>query len=279
MADWREASVKAGEDRKILLTGGASGIGAATAKLAVERGHKVVIADIDFAGAQMVAAQIGGGASAVALDIVSSEQWEQVLDETEHRLGSLDVLINNAAIVHTGRAENVTVKDHQQTMDVNFMGPLKGMMAALPRFKRQGRGHFVTVCSMTAFLPFPGIASYAASKHALRAFHHGLALEERETPLKFTIIYPTSTETPMLEQEARSDEVALAFAGPSVTPEFVGAVILDAMEKGSVEVYMPPERARTVRLVGTNPRSLRKWAIAGEETGYQKLKARRAAPK
>jgi short-subunit dehydrogenase len=132
---------------------------------------------------------------------------------------------------------------------------------------------------MTAFLPFPGIASYAASKHALRAFHHGLALEERQTPLRFTIVYPTSTETPMLEQEARSDEVTLAFAGPSVTPEFVGAVILDAMDKNSVEVYMPPERARTVRLVGTNPRSLRKWVMAGEETGYQKLQARRAASK
>jgi NAD(P)-dependent dehydrogenase (short-subunit alcohol dehydrogenase family) len=257
--------VKAGGGRKILLTGGASGIGAATARLAVKRGHKVVIADVNFAGAQMVAAQIGGGASAVALDIASSAQWEQVLDETEHRLGSLDVLINNAAIVHAGRAENVSIKDHQQTMDVNFMGPLKGMMAALPRFKRQGRGHFVTVCSMTAFLPFPGIASYAASKHALRAFHHGLALEERETPLKFTIIYPTSTETPMLE--------------PSVTAEFVGTVILDAMEKNAIEVYMPPERARTVRLVGTNPRSLRKWVTAGEETGSQKLMARRAAPK
>jgi hypothetical protein len=64
-----------------------------------------------------------------------------------------------------------------------------------------------------------------------------------------------------------------------VTPEFVGAAILDAMEKSSIEVYMPPERARTVRLVGTNPRSLRKWVTAGEETGYQKLQARRAASK
>src|ERR1700730_10001667 len=143
---WRigEASVKAGEDRTILLTGGASGIGGAAARLAVERGHKVVIADVNFAGAQMVAAQIGGGASAVALDIVSTEQWEQVLDETEHRLGRVDVLINNAAIVHTCRAENVSIKAHQQTMGVNFMGRMKGMMAALPRFKRQGRGHFVT---------------------------------------------------------------------------------------------------------------------------------------
>jgi NAD(P)-dependent dehydrogenase (short-subunit alcohol dehydrogenase family) len=269
--------VRKEESRTILLTGGASGIGAATARRAVARGHRVVIADINFEGATSVAKSIGPGASAVALDIVSSEQWEQVLDETERRLGRLDVLINNAAVVHTGRSHNVSIEAHQQTMDVNFMGPLKGMMAALPRFKRQGSGHFVTVCSMTAFLPFPGINSYAASKHALRAFHHGLALEERETPLRFTIIYPTSTETPMLEQEASSDEVTLAFAGPSVTAESVGELILEAMEKRTIEVFMPPERARFVRLAGTNPRSLRKLVIAGEETGAQKLKARRAA--
>ena len=168
------------ESRTILLTGGASGIGAATARRAVARGHRVVIADINFEGARSVAKSIGPDASAVALDIVSSEQWEQVLDETERRLGRLDVLINNAAVVHTGRSHNVSIEAHQQTMDVNFMGPLKGMMAALPRFKRQGSGHFVTVCSMTAFLPFPGINSYAASKHALRAFHHGLAHGEND---------------------------------------------------------------------------------------------------
>jgi NAD(P)-dependent dehydrogenase (short-subunit alcohol dehydrogenase family) len=268
--------VKSIKSRNILLTGGASGIGAATARLAVSRGHKVVIADLNLKGAQAVAAQIGEGATALALDIVSHDQWERALDQAETTLGRLDVLINNAAIVRTGRSEHVTLEDHQQTMDVNFMGPLTGMLAVLPRFKRQGSGHFVTVCSMTAFLPFPGLASYAASKHALRAFHHGLALEERDTPLKFTIVYPTSTETPMLEQEARSDDVTLAFAGPSVTAEFVGNVILDAMEKGSIEVYMPPERGRMVRRVGSNPRSLRKLVIAGELTGSQKLKARRA---
>jgi NAD(P)-dependent dehydrogenase (short-subunit alcohol dehydrogenase family) len=265
------------DGRNILLTGGASGIGAATAKLAVARGHRVVIADVNHAGAKAVAREIGSGASAVALDIVSSEQWEHVLDEVQNQLGRLDVLINNAAVVHTGRSQKVPIHAHQQTMDVNFMGPLRGMLAALPRFKQQGSGHFVTVCSMTAFLPFPGIASYAASKHALRAFHHALAMEERETPLRFTIIYPTSTETPMLEQEARSDEVNLAFASPSVTPEKVGNIILDAMEKRAVEVYMPPERARFVRLAGTNPRSLRKLVIAGEALGAKKLKARRAA--
>ncbi|MGA0602838.1 SDR family NAD(P)-dependent oxidoreductase [Caulobacter sp. KR2-114] len=263
--------------KTLFITGAASGIGAAAAKLAVERGHRVVVADINFAGAQAVAAAIGEGALPMALDITSEAQWDRALDETWSRFGGLDVLVNNAAIVCAGRAENVAIADHQRTMDVNFMGPVKGMLNALPRFKRQKSGHFVTVCSMTAFLPFPGIASYAAAKHALRAFHHALAIEERDSKLAFTIIHPTSTETPMLEEEARSDEVNLAFASPSVTAEFVGGVVLDAMDKKALEVFMPPERGRTVRLLGTNPRALRKMVERGEAVGFANLQARRAA--
>jgi 3alpha(or 20beta)-hydroxysteroid dehydrogenase len=267
--------MKKPKPKTLLLTGGASGIGAATARLAAARGHRVAIADIDLAGAKKVARDIGEAAFAVRLDITSTEQWNAALDAAWSRFGRLDVLLNNAAVVHPGHAGNVAMKDHQQTMDVNAMGPWKGMMAALPRFKAQGAGHFVTVCSMTAFLPFPGLVSYAAAKHALRALHHGLALEERGGPLKFTIIHPTSTETPMLEREAASDEVPLAFASRSVSADFVGGVILEAMEKASLEVFMPPERARAVRLLGTNPRALRKSLDRGEEIGAQKLAARR----
>lgn len=260
--------------KKVLITGAASGIGAATARLAASRGHKVVVAGINHNGASAIADSIG--AIAAHLDITSEDQWNRVLDETWSTFGGLDVLINNAAIVHTGRAENVSLAAHQQTVDVNFMGPVRGMLTALPRFRHQGSGHFVTVCSMTAFIPFPGLASYAAAKHALRAFHHALALEERKGPLDFTIIHPTSTETPMLEAEAKSDEAHLAFASTPVTAEFVADIIMKAMDKKSVEIFMPPERARSVRLLGTSPRSLRKMIDRGEQVGYEKLKARRA---
>ena len=264
------------KSKTLLLTGAASGIGAATARAAVSRGHRVLLADINIEGARAVADAIGEGAWATPLDITSTDDWRRALDEAWSRFGGLDVLVNNAAIVRTGRARDVALADHQRTLDVNFMGPVKGMLAALPRFTAQGYGHLVTVCSMTAFLPFPGIASYAASKHALRAFHHALALEERDGPLNFTIVHPTSTETPMLDEEAKSDDVTLAFAGRSVTPEFVAGIILDAMEKKAIEIFMPPERARMVRLLGTSPRSLRKWAIRGEEIGRRNLEARRA---
>lgn len=262
--------------KTILVTGGASGIGAAIARLAVGRGHRVLIADINAKGARAVAKPLGAQAAWTKLDITSDVQWDAALDLAWDRFGGLDVLLNNAAIAHTGYARNVPIAAHQQTMDVNAMGPIKGMLKVLPRFREQGHGHFVTVCSMTAFLPFPGLASYAAAKHALRAFHHGLAMEERDAPFSFSIIHPTSTETPMLEQEAASDEVPMAFLSASVTADYVAEVVLNAMERKTLEVFMPPERARTVRMLGTNPRMLLKHAAAAEEQGAKNLKVRRA---
>lgn len=269
--------MKPEKSKVYLITGAASGIGAATATLAVSLGHRVVVADINDAGARAVAGKLGPAAVAMHLDICAEEQWRAVLDEVWKRFGRLDVLINNAAVVHTGYARDVPVEKHERTLATNFMGPLIGMLAALPRFKQQGFGHLVTVCSMTAFLPFPGIASYAAAKHALRAFHHGLALEERGGPVAFSIIHPSSTETPMLDKEAEDDAMALAFAGPSMTPEHVAEVILKAVKAKTVEVFMPPERGKVVRRVGTNPRSLKELVERNEIIGRERLAARRAA--
>ncbi len=268
--------MKKAKIQKLLITGGASGIGAAIARQAVGRGHQVLIADCNVRGGTAVADDIGEGASFIALDITSPDQWRMALDAAWTKFGALDVLINNAAIVHTGYARNVAIEAHTETMDVNALGPMRGMMAALPRFLEQGHGHLVTICSMTAFIPFPGLASYAAAKHALRAFHHGLALEERDSPIDFTIIHPTSTETPMLDKEAESDEVPMAFLQPSVTPDYVATVVLDAIEKKKLEVFMPPEAARQVRMLGTNPRRLAKIVAMAEAVGAKNLQERRA---
>ncbi len=261
----------------MLITGGASGIGAAMARLAAAQGHRVVIADIDTAGAERVAAELGDAAMAVRLDIRSPAEWESVLDAVWDRHDRLDVLVNNAAVVHTGYIRDVALDRHRATTETNYLGPVTGMLAALPRFNAQGSGHFVTVCSMTAFLPYPGLASYAAAKHALRAFHHAFALEERHGPLDFTIVHPSATETPMLELEAQDDAVAMAFAGPSASAESVAETILAAIDRKTVELFFPPERGKVVRRVGTSPRSLKKMVERNEVLGAEKLKARRAA--
>jgi NAD(P)-dependent dehydrogenase (short-subunit alcohol dehydrogenase family) len=262
--------------KSIMITGGASGIGAALARQAAQQGHRVLVADVDQAGGRRVVADIGERAAFVPLDIRSEQQWNAALDGAWRTFGRLDVLINNAAIVRTGYARNVAAADHAATLDVNAMGPMRGMLATLPRFREQGFGHFVTVCSMTAFLPFPGLASYAAAKAALRAFHLGLAMEERDSPIAFTIVHPTSTETPMLEAEAASDEVPMAFLSETVTADYVAEVVLTAMQRKRLEVFMPPERANFVRALGTNASRLMKIAAQAEALGAHNLAQRRA---
>ncbi len=269
--------MKVDRSKVYLIPGAASGIGAATSRLAVSLGCRVAIADINDAGAKALAVELGPRAFPIHLDICSGQEWERALDDVVAFFGRIDVLVNNAAIVHTGYARDVSVERHGDTVATNFMGPLTGMLAALPRFKQQGFGHLVTICSATAFLPFPGIASYAAAKHALRAFHHGLALEERGSPVAFTIVHPSSTETPMLDKEAEDDALSIAFAGPSFTPEHVAEVIMKAIKSKSVEVFIPPERGRIIRAVGVNPRSLKKLVERNEIIGRERLLARRAS--
>jgi NAD(P)-dependent dehydrogenase (short-subunit alcohol dehydrogenase family) len=270
-----ETRVKKKSGKTVLITGGASGIGAAAAAAAARRGHRILITDIDAEGAQRVAAAIGDGAAGAALDVTSEAQWTKVLDHAWSLYGGLDVLINNAGLNYPGNSSSVPLEGHRRTLDVNFMGAVRGMLAALSRFKERGSGHLVTVCSMASFLPFPGLAMYAASKHALRAFHYALALEERGGPVKFTIVHPGSTETPMLEKEAANDDAALAFASPTVSAEFVGNMVVNAMEEELSEVFMPADRAKAVRRIGTTQRSLLKMVESRAKIGAENLAARR----
>lgn len=265
--------------KRILVTGGASGIGKAIAQRAIERGHSIIISDVNLAGADALAKSLGPNASPLSLDVTSMEGWEAALDQIWREFGGLDVLINNAGIVYPGNALSVPLAGHQHTMDVNFMGAMRGMLAAYPRLAAQGHGQLVTVCSMTAFIPSTGLASYAASKHALRAFHHAMALEQRNGPIDFSIVYPTATETPMLQQEAENDDTALAFAAPPVSPEYVGKVVIRAMELRRVEVFMPENRGAWIRKVGSSPKLMRALIEPGTQAGLAALSTRRGAAK
>jgi NAD(P)-dependent dehydrogenase (short-subunit alcohol dehydrogenase family) len=258
-----------------LVTGAASGIGAATAALLAARGDRVVVADINDAAAAELVSTLGPEAIALELDITSESDWEAALNATAARFGTLDVLVNNAGIVETGFARDVSVERHQRTISTNFMGPLTGTLAALRRFRAQGHGHVVTVCSMTAFLPFPGLASYAASKHALRAFHHAVSIEERHSSIAFTIVHPTSTETPMLEQEAADDSSAFAFVTPSVSASFVAETIVAAIDDKAVEVCMPPESADGIKRLGLRPEKLLAIFDDAEQLGRDTQRQRR----
>jgi NADP-dependent 3-hydroxy acid dehydrogenase YdfG len=215
-----------------LITGAASGIGAATAELLAERGDRVVIADINFRAAEDLASRLGPDTIALELDITSERGWEVALDETVARFGSLDVVINNAGIVETGFARDVSVERHQRTISTNFMGPLTGTLAALRRFRAQGHGHIV-------------------------------------------IVHPTSTETPMLEQEAHDESSAFAFVTASVSASFVAETIVTAIDDKADEVFMPPESAADIIELGVHPEKLLAVFDRAEKFGLDVQRQRR----
>ena len=261
----------------VLITGAASGIGAATAQLAAERGHRVVLADIDLAGAEALAGRLGPPALAVGLDVREGAQWDAALQAAVAAFGRLDVLVNNAGIIHTGYARDLTMAQHRDMVEVNYLGVIGGVMAALPLMREQGHGHIVDVCSMTSFLPLTGYATYGGTKHAMRAFHHSVAIEERRGPVAFTIIHPPSVRTPMLEREMADESSVLAFAERSVPASDIAEAIVDAFATRPVEIIFPKLMGRVQQLAGVFP-SLMREVIPRAEARARRHKAELQRP-
>jgi NAD(P)-dependent dehydrogenase (short-subunit alcohol dehydrogenase family) len=274
----RSASSPSRTPKMVVITGAASGIGAAAAKEAIGRGHRVAVCDINLAAAQALCAELGPDALAVPLDVRSAEEWKGVWDVVRTHFGAVDVLVNNAGIIHTGFARDLSLDEHRDMMDVNYFGVLHGVLTALPVMREQGHGQIINVCSMTSFLPLTGYATYGATKHAIRAFHHALVMEERKSPIRFSIIHPPSVQTPMLEQEMADASAVLAFAEKATAPEVLGRSINDAIDTSPLEVVFPPVGGRFQRLAGSNAR-LMHFVIPKVETFSAARKQRRRRSK
>jgi NAD(P)-dependent dehydrogenase (short-subunit alcohol dehydrogenase family) len=258
----------------ILLTGAAGGIGSALARRLSARGDSLGLADLDQARVTKLAAELGPNTLPLPLDVRSPLQWERVLEAVWQRFGRLDVLLNNAGFLHAGKARDVSLEQHRTALEVNVMGPLTGMLAALPRFEKQGHGHILNIASMASFVPFPSLASYAASKHALRALHHTLAIEERDSPVRFTVFHPAQIETPMLadmRREADRGGSAFVHSEKVFTAEQVAALIERAIDEQPMEVVMPAGFGHAIRFGAGFPGLVRKMLIRGDAKGRRVL--------
>jgi NADP-dependent 3-hydroxy acid dehydrogenase YdfG len=180
----------------VVVTGGSSGIGAATARRLAAGGARLVLGARRLDRLDPLVAEIreaGGTATALATDVRSRDDVHALVQTAVTDHGRLDVLVGNAGVMPVSRLSALEL-DHWETMvDVNLKGVLWGIAAALPVMRRQGSGHVVTTASIGARVVTPGGAVYSATKFAVRALTEGLRLEEPD--LRVTLVSPGATAT------------------------------------------------------------------------------------
>jgi NAD(P)-dependent dehydrogenase (short-subunit alcohol dehydrogenase family) len=184
-----------------IVTGAASGIGRAAARMLAAEGARVVVADVADAG-QQVADDIeraGGVTSFVRTDVASGEQVRALVDGAVARWGGLDVLVNNAALAIGGSAGEIDEETWQRVLDVNLSGVWRGMRWAIPRMLERGGGSIVNVSSVQSLVGFVGWAGYAASKGGINALTQQAAIEYAPKGIRVNAIVPGTILTGMNE--------------------------------------------------------------------------------
>jgi NAD(P)-dependent dehydrogenase (short-subunit alcohol dehydrogenase family) len=235
----------------VAITGGARGIGRTTAQALVRKGCRVALGDLDLEPAEQTAAELGGGTVAIQLNVTDRDSFTAFLDEAERQLGPVDVLINNAGIMPVTPFEQESDDSIRRQLDINVYGVMVGTQLAVRRMKARGRGHIVNIASSAGKAGVPGIATYAATKHAVVGLTEAVRAECRGSGVELSYVMPITVNTQLIE--GLTDKRGVK----RVEPEDVAKEIVDALELGKVDVYVPRELRVSVVLGTLLPRRAR----------------------
>lgn len=189
------------EGKVVVITGGSSGLGEATARLLSAQGALIVLGARRGERLQKLSDELnatGGKAFAIVTDVTSREQVKRLVDAAVQRFGRIDVLINNAGLMPQSLLERLKVDEWDRMIDVNLKGVLYGVAAALPHMQRQKAGHIINVSSVAGHKVGPGFTVYAATKFAVRAFSEGLRQEVKPYNIRTTVVSPGAVDTELL---------------------------------------------------------------------------------
>lgn len=222
----------------VAVTGGARGIGAATAALLRDAGADVVIGDRDADLLAETAAALG--VRSHPLDVTDPAQWA---DFAEHA-GAVDVLVNNAGIMPVGAFLDESPETTRRVFEINTLGPVHGARALLPGMVGRGHGHIVNVASAVGRVALAGGATYSASKHAVVGFSEALRAELAPHGVEVSMVLPVVVQTELSRGVARTRGV------PAMTAEEVAEIIVDVIRRPVPEAWTP-RWAQPVARVGT----------------------------
>jgi uncharacterized protein len=224
------------QDKVVVITGASSGIGADLARLLAPRGARLALAARRTTALESLLASLplaAGQAVTVTTDVTSQDDIDHLFGQVLERWGRVDVLIANAGQYLRSPIQEVDLPFIQRSMDINFYGALRCVLAALPVMRQQGSGHIVFMSTVDALKPLPCDAPYVAAKSALSGFGEVLRQELHGTGIHATIVYPGRVDTPMIA------DLSVPSISAKISAEAVARATMRAVERRQVEVVVP----------------------------------------
>jgi 3alpha(or 20beta)-hydroxysteroid dehydrogenase len=190
-------SVQTAGQLRIIITGGARGIGAATVRLLARDGAQVLACDVLDDEGEQLAASLGDNVLYRRLDVTSEDDWSAAVSFAQARFGSLNALFNNAGVLGLGSVAECSPEDFRRIIEINLTGAFLGMRAVAPALKSAGGGVIVNTSSTAGLQGYAGLAPYVASKWGLRGLTKAAALDLAPDRVRVLSLHPGPIHTPM----------------------------------------------------------------------------------
>jgi NAD(P)-dependent dehydrogenase (short-subunit alcohol dehydrogenase family) len=245
----------------VAITGGARGIGEATAKALAAAGAKVAVGDLD---AELASASAQGyGGIGLPLDVTSQESFAGFLDKVEAEHGRIDALVNNAGIMVIGNHLDVPVEAQLKQLDINLRGVILGVHEVAPRMIAAGGGQIVNIASLAGRIATPGSAVYSATKAGVLALSEALDAELSVHGVRVAAVLPSFTSTGLI------DGTTPPRLSPPISPDQVAAAVVGLVGKHKPVVTVPRSLAFSSLQWGLMPTRAKRWM--GRKTGMDTM--------
>jgi NAD(P)-dependent dehydrogenase (short-subunit alcohol dehydrogenase family) len=235
--------------RVAVITGGASGIGRGSALAFARSGAKLMVADIDLAGAEETvrqARELGALAQAAHCDVGQASAMSDLRDATLARFGACDLIMNNVGVLTSGRPEDIPVSEWERVLNLNLMSVVRSIDAFLPGFLERGEGHIVNIASFAALFPYAyDRMPYAASKAAIVSLTEGLALYLQPKGIGVTLFCPGPVAT-NIGAGVKRWGAPLGVRGPGpqykmITADLAGEMVVQAVRENRFIGFTDPQ--------------------------------------
>lgn len=216
------------QDKVIIITGAAQGMGATHARLCIEAGAKVVLTDINAEKGQALAAELGSQALFIQHNVTSEDDWEQVIAATQAHFGTINVLVNNAGITQSKSILETSLDDYRRILEINQVSVFLGMKAVIPSMQASQQGSIINISSINGLVG--GAIGYTDSKFAVRGMTKAAALECAPFGIRVNSVHPGVIATPMIMQgDTKAAVEAFSKSIPMrrvAQPEEVSSIVL-----------------------------------------------------